>query len=102
MFGSLHKWMNVPITIKPFLKRDGTGGTLYGADIIVKCYPKADAQTVSNNAGIEIKSGSQLYIDGNIQINEQDAVVFEERERMVRAVVAFYRNGIPDIKVAYL
>jgi len=103
MFNSLRPWINVPITIKPFIRRDGVGSPIYKDEWIeTKAYPKADAVSIANNVGIEIKSGVQLYVEGSTVVKEQDAIIFEENERVVRAVTAYYRDGVQDIKVVYL
>jgi len=102
MFDSLKSWMNVPIQVRPFLKRSGTGAAEYDEEREEYCYPLSEAVLITNRAGVEVKSGTQLYVDGNVQIDEQDSITFEGHERTVAAVTTFYRNGVPDVKVVYL
>ena len=102
MYESLKAWMNVPVSIKPFVKRNGTGDKEYGDIVTVTCYPHAEVKVVTNNAGVEVVSNNQLYFDGLVSIVDMDAIIFEDREYEIKAVSTFYRGGVPDIKVVYL
>lgn len=102
MLKSIKKWLNLPVQIKPFLKRDGVGDKTYGATINTFCYAEGKVVVVTDNAGAESISTKQLYLDGIENVTELDTIVFEGRESNVKSVGTFYRNGKADIKVVYL
>lgn len=102
MLNSIKSWLNLPVQIKPFLKRDGTGDKSFGATINTFCYAEGKVVVVTNDTGTESISTKQLYLDGTEIIAELDCVVFEGRESDIKSVSTFYRNGKADIKVVYL
>lgn len=102
MYNNLKDWINVPVAIKSFIKRSGTGDKEYSESVSSVCYPLAEVKVVVNNAGTEVVSNNQLYFDGSISVTDMDAVIFEGKEYEVKAVSTFYRGGTPDIKVVYL
>lgn len=102
MYDSLKSWINLPAQIKPFIKRTGTGSKLYGEPIDILCYAEGSMKVVTDNAGAEVVSNKQLYVDGATTISELDCVIFENLERSIKSINTFYRNGKPDIKVVYL
>ena len=102
MYDSIKPWINVPFTIKPFLKYSGSGAKQFDVNVEAMCYPVGDNKLVTNENGSEVTSTTQLYVDGNIAIKITDNVVFAGEERPILRVAAYYRNGIPDIKVVYL
>lgn len=102
MYESLKQWMDIPLGIKPFIKRTGTGSKEFGELITVKCYPHADLKVVRNYNDEEVVSSTQLYIDGDTAIKKHDIVVFEEEEFTIQKIGTYYRNGKPDLKVVYI
>lgn len=102
MFDSVKTWISVPYTIKPLVKRTGTGTKQFGPDINSMCYPVGNVALVVNDVGAEVTSTTQLYVDGNEPIKITDNVVFDGEERPVLRVSAYYIDGKPDIKVVYL
>ena len=102
MYNSLKSWMNLPVQIKPFIRRNGTGTKLYGDTINEQCYAEGKVTTVTDNKGAEVVSNKQLYIDGSVPITELDCIIFENSEHSIKSINTFYRNGKPDIKVVYL
>lgn len=102
MYESLKKWINIPVTIKPFIKRSGTGSKIFGDALDALCYAEGSIKVVKNELGEEVVSNSQLYFDGSQDISVQDNVIFEGTEKHIISVNTFYRNGVPDIKVVYL
>jgi hypothetical protein len=102
MYGSLKSWINLPAQLKPFLKRDGAGTKIYGDTVDILCYAEGKVQVVTDNAGTEVVSTSQLYVDGSITISVLDCVIFEGIEKSIKNITTFYRDGKPDIKVVYL
>ena len=102
MYESLKKWMNLPATIKPFVKRNGTGAKQYGDPVSILCYAEGKVQVVTDDTGTEVVSNKQLYVDGTVAISELDCVIFEGTEKNIRSIATFYRNGKPDIRVVYL
>ena len=102
MFKSLKSWINLDATVKPYLRRDGTGDKVFDKTVGIKCYAEGKVQIIKNGEGKEVVSNKQLYVDGNNPIKELDAVIFEGRETDVQAIGYFYRNGVVDIKVVYL
>ena len=63
MFTSIRPWITVPYTIKPFIKRTGTGTKQFDNDINSLCYPVDDVKLVTNEAGSEVTSTTQLYVE---------------------------------------
>jgi len=102
MYNSLKSWVDIPVTVKSFIKRNSTGEPIYGDIIKTFCYPRARADVAMNRRGVEVKSNTQLYMDGIESIKEEDAVIFEDFEYIVKAVITFYRAGTADIKVVFI
>ena len=102
MYDSLKPWMNLPVQIKPFVKRTGTGTKLYNDPVDILCYAEGKVQVVTDDTGTEVVSNKQLYVDGTVAISELDCVIFEGIEKNIKAISTFYRNGKADIKVVYL
>lgn len=102
MLSSLKSWLNLPATVKPYIKRDGTGEKVFDTARNIFCYAEGKVQVVTNKAGKEVVSMKQLYVDGNTVVEELDNVVFENTESEIRAIGYFYRNSRVDIKVVYL
>lgn len=102
MYASLKSWINVPITIKPFLKRSATGDKLFGESRIALCYPKGEVSVVRNWQGVEVESHNQLFIDGSVEVTELDNIIFENKEVPVQTISNFYRDGVIDIRVVYI
>ena len=102
MYNSLKAWMNLPVQIKPFIRRNGTGTKLYGEPINEQCYAEGKVTTVTDNTGTEVVSNKQLYVDGSVAVSELDCIIFEGSEKSIKSIGTFYRNGKPDIKVVYL
>ena len=102
MYGSLKAWINVPYQFRPFIKRNGAGTKQYGDTIDSLCYPVGDVKLVTDSAGAEVVSTTQLYVPGTEAIKLLDAVIFNGEERPILRVNTFYRNGVEDIKVVYL
>ena len=102
MYNSLKEWLDVPITIKPFLKRTATGDKEFGPSRDTLCYPRGEVNIVRNWQGVEVVSHNHLHVEGDTEVTELDNIVFEGKEYPVQAISAFYRNGKPDIKVVYI
>lgn len=102
MYESLKEWIDVPVTIKPFEKRSGTGAVTFGKPVDTYCYPHCEVTTVTNWQGEEVVSNRQLYIDGKEVISNVDVLIFEGEELAVQSISTFYRKGVPDIKVVYV
>lgn len=94
--------MNLPLTVKNFDKRDGTGSKVYKAPVDTVCYVDGKVQVITDLTGAEVVSTRQLYVDGSIDISELDSVIFESKELPVKGVQPFYRKGVPDLKVVYV
>lgn len=102
MYNSIKQWMNIPVTIKRFNKRDGTGAITFLGPVDSKCYVDGKVQVITNSLGVEVISTRQLYVDGSTEIAELDNVIFEGKELPVKGVSTFYENGLPDLKVVYI
>jgi hypothetical protein len=102
MLKSLKSWLNLPLIIKPCLKRDGTGAKEFGESTFILCYAEGTVQTVTNKEGKEIVSHKQIYVDGTVALTEMDNIVFENAEYEIQAISYFYRRGAVDVKVVYL
>lgn len=102
MYSSLKAWINVPITIKPYLKRSATGDKLFGESYEVLCYPQGEVNIVRNWQGIEVVSHNHLFVEGNTVVSKLDNIVFNGEDLPVQAISTFYRDGKPDIKVVYV
>lgn len=105
MYRSVKAWLKVPVQVKRFIKRSGTGAKIYADEILeYKCYPQACAEVVVNADGEEAKSMTKFYVDGSCEISSSDNVIYEGKERPIINVTTYYdgRTGLPDIKVVYL
>lgn len=102
MYESLKSWINVPVTIRPYVKRSATGDKLFGESYEVLCYPQGEVNIVRNWQGVEVVSHNQLHMDGSVPVTKLDNIIFEGEELPVQAIACFYRNGKPDIKVVYI
>lgn len=94
--------MDLPVTIKPYIKRSGTGQKIYGPNINTLCYAEGKVVVVSDSSGAEVVSNMQLYLDGPVEINELDAIIFDKHEKSIKSIGTFYRKGVADLKVVYL
>lgn len=103
MYNSVKQWLNIPVTIKPFVKRSGTGQKVYGEPIKTKCYAVGKVETVTDDKGVEVVSKTQLYFDGTEKISSNDAVIFNESETNILSIGLFYdTKGKLDLKVVYI
>ena len=102
MYQSIKDWINVPIEVKPFIKRSATGDKLFGESYQLLCYPQGEVNIVRNWQGVEVVSHNHLYMDGDAKITKLDNVIFEGEELPVQAISTYYRDGKPDIKVVYV
>ena len=102
MYESIRPWINVPVTVKPYLKRSATGDKLFGPEYQILCYPQGEVNIVRNWQGVEVVSHNHLFVDGNTCISKLDNVVFENEDLPVQAISTYYRDGVPDIKVVYV
>ena len=102
MYESIKPWINVPVVIKPYLKRSATGDKLFGEAYEVLCYPQGEVNIVRNWQGVEVVSHNHLFMDGNAKVTKLDNVIFEDNELPVQAISTYYRDGKPDIKVVYV
>lgn len=102
MYESIKPWINVPVTVKPFIKRTATGDKVFGESYDILCYPQGEVNIVRNWQGVEVVSHNHLFVDGDTKITKLDNVIFENEDLPVQAISTFYRNGKPDIKVVYV
>lgn len=102
MYESLKPWINVPVTIKPFVGRSATGDKLFGEERVELCYPQGEVNIVRNWQGVEVVSHNHLHMDGSVNVTKLDNIIFEGEDLPVQAISTFYRNGVPDIKVVYI
>lgn len=102
MFSSIKPWINVPYTIKPFIKRSGSGTKQFGTSIDSLCYPVGGVKLITDETGAEVTSTTQLYVDGSEDVKATDNVVFEGKEWPILRITTYYRNSTPDVKVVYL
>lgn len=102
LYNSLKAWANLPVQIRPFVKRTGTGTKIYGDPVDTLCYAEGKIQVVSDDSGADVVSNKQLYVDGSTQVSELDSIIFEGREKSIKSISTFYRGGVADIKVIYL
>lgn len=102
MYDSLKPWINVPVTVKPYLKRGPTGDKIFAESYEVLCYPQGEVNIVRNWQGVEIVSHNHLYMFGDTKVTKLDNIIFEGEELPVQAISTYYRNGVVDIKVVYI
>ena len=102
MYDSLRPWLNVPYSILPFIKYNGTGGKIYGERVDSMCYPTGDVRKILDVHGSEVTSTATLYVPGTENIKDTDTIVFEGRERSILRITNYYRDGKVDLKVVYL
>lgn len=102
MYASLKDWINVPYSILPFLRYDGSGTKVYDERIDSMCYPTGDVRKILDANGSEVTSTATLYVPGTERIKDTDTIVFEGKERSILRITNYYRDGVVDIKVVYL
>lgn len=102
MYASVKEWLNAPIELLPFIRRDGAGDKVLGQPMRVECYRVDEIKVVRNTQGIEVTSNSHIYLDGTQSISILDNIMLDGVETPIQAISTFYRNGVPDIKVVYL
>ena len=102
MFSSIKDWMNVPVSVKPFDKRSGSGDKIFKDVIAVKAYPVYEVKYVQNSLGADVLSSHHFYIDGNVSLSALDEVLVDSEWLPIQAVEVFFRNGVPDIKVVHV
>lgn len=102
MFSRAKKFIDMTFFYKPYIGRTGTGDKKYGATQKAECYAEGSVKVVKNNAGAEVLSTTQLYVNGDVDIKELDMVSFNGIESEVKAVSTFYAKGRAQIKVVYL
>ncbi len=102
MYNSVLSWIDIPISIKPFVKRTGSGAFEYGAVVSALCYAAGELIKVVNELGDEVTSGTQLYVVGATKLTTQDVIIFDGKEWRIQSIKSFYRNGKVDLKVVYL
>lgn len=102
MYESIKPWINVPVVVKPYVKRSATGDKVFGDSYTILCYPQGEVNIVRNWQGVEVVSHNHLFVDGDTKITKLDNVIFEDEDLPVQAISTFYRDGKPDIKVVYV
>lgn len=102
MYDSIKPWINVPVIIRPFTGRSGTGDRLFGEPHTELCYPVGEVNIVRNWQGVEVVSNSKLYMDGTVKVSEFDNILFEGKDRPVQAISNYYRDGKIDLRVVYV
>ena len=102
MYESIKPWINVPVTIHPFVKRSATGDKVFGEPYEIKCYPQGEVNIVRNWQGVEVVSHNHLFVEGDTKVTKLDSITFENETLPVQAISTYYRDGKPDIKVVYV
>lgn len=102
MYKSLKSWLKVPIQIKPFVKRDGTGTASYADTIETYGYIEGGVKLISDSKGAEVISTSQIFLEGSTRLSELDLIIIDGVEHSIKTISTFYDRGKPDIKVVYL
>lgn len=102
MYDSVKPWLDVPVTIRPYLKHGATGDKLFGESFEVLCYPQGEVNIVRNWQGVEVVSNTKLYMEGHVTVTKFDSILFEGEELPVQAITNYYRNGRVDLKVVYV
>ena len=102
MYCSLKSWLDIPIIIKVFDKRTGTGAKLFNGSLETNCYISAEDKVVTNDEGVEVVSNTQVYLDGNINVHTMDCLILNGVEKSIVSIVVHYRKGVPDLKVVYI
>lgn len=103
-YESLKPWIRFPLTIRPFVKRTGSGTKEFGRNRTTRCYPVHTNQLVTETTGAEVVSTTQLYVDATTQVTEMDNVIFEGQERPIKKVTTHYdgNTGAASIRTVYL
>lgn len=102
MFDSIKDWLNVPIQINKFVKRDGDGVKQTGDVIDTYCCPYSEYKVITNFDGAEVVSKHQVYVAGSVNVEPKDTLLFEQVVYTIQHIGTFYKDGVPDLKVVYL
>lgn len=102
MYDSIKDWLDVPLYVRKFDKRDGAGDKQFKSTVLVDTYPVIETKYVRNQLGAEVLSNSHFYMDGTTDISIMDEVQFDDGDWLqILSIEVFYRNGRPDLKVVY-
>lgn len=101
MYDSIKDWLNVDLTIRQFIKRDGAGDKTFKKPITVASYPVFETKLVRNSLGVDVSTSHHYYVDGNVAVSVLDEVQADDKWLPIQAIDVFYRDGLPDIKVVH-
>lgn len=102
MFDSIKSWLDVPLYVRKFDKRDGAGDKSFKNTIVVDTYPVIETKYVRTPQGAEVLSSSHYYMEGSTDISVMDEVQLDDGDWLqILSIEVFYRNGRPDLKVVY-
>lgn len=102
MYRSLKRWLSMTATRKPFAGMSNTGKRLFGSSSDFKCYAIEKATEVLGSNGEQVVSNHQVYVDGTVEFDLQDNIIFNGVDRPIKTITVYYRNGVADLKVLYL
>ncbi len=102
MYESLVEWVNIPFVRKPFVGRTVYGDKQFSDDVELLCYPVGKVNVIKDKQGKEVVSNTCLYVDGDVEFDARDNVVFEGVETEVLNIGTWYREGRRDIKAVYI
>ncbi len=102
MFKSAKRNMKLSISVKPFIKRDGTGAKEHGAPFVAKCYIEGGMQVITDLNGAEVVSSKRIYVDGAVPLNELDKIVLDGRDFDIKNLIPHYWRDKRDLWVVYL
>lgn len=101
MYESIKEWIDVPVKLRPFEKRTGSGDKVFKPEVSIKTYPVHEAKYVRNSLGADVLTNHHFYVDGPTQVTLKDEVLVDNEWLPIQAIDVFFRNGAPDIKVVH-
>lgn len=102
MYESVKEWLNVPIKLRPFSKRNGAGEKIFFEFVSINSYPVFEAKYVRNTLGADVLTNHHFYIDGSNSVSVLDEVQVDGEWLPIQAIDTFFRLGKPDIKVVHV
>lgn len=102
MFNSTKKWLDIPVVIKPFLIRDSADEKTFEDPVASFCYPEYKTTVLRNRHGQEVVSSTVLYMDSEDTLSEDDEIIFDGVEHVIKGLGKLYRKGKLNLWMVYI
>lgn len=77
-FESIRPALKYTVLLRSYEGQGSSGGeSIYGAPVMIKCYPSVENKYVMNSAGAAVFSKTVLYVAADVSVKEQDIIILE-------------------------